>query len=385
MSLIPDLDDAYLPEEHRMMRSLIRRFVEEEVKPHGERWEADGRVPREVYLRLGELGVLGMGYPTEYGGGMGLLGTVLLGEELGRSTFGGFAGAIALQTDMGAMHLAKYGSDALRQKYLPGIISGRQVVCICATEPDAGSDVAGLKTSARRDGDHYVVNGSKMFITSGIHGDLYLVLARTDPGAKGSRGLSLLVLEKGVPGFSVSEPLKKTGWLSSDTAQLFFDNVRVPAENLIGEENKGFYYTMEGFERERVMVGALSIGQSEAALELTMEWLKNRKAFSQTLWDLHGIKLEMARLACELSAAKTLLYHAARNADQGQPATALACMVKAHLPPLLNRILYQCVQYHGGMGFMNGTPVERIARDARVLAIGGGATEVMLLEVAKRM
>ncbi len=386
MSMFVDLDDLYLSDELKMVRRTLRRFVEEEVTPYGEEWEKKGYVPREVFKRLGELGLLGMSFPEECGGSnMGALSSLILSEELGRSTFGGAMASISVHTDMSASHIARHGSDAMKDKYMPDIISGNKVCCVAVTEPDAGSDVAGLKTTARREDGHYVLNGSKMFITNGIHGDLYMVAARTDPEAKGSRGISLFVVEKGMTGFSVSEPLKKTGWLSSDTAQLYFDNVRVPAENLIGEENKGFYYIMEGFQLERICIGGQCVGQGEKAIELTMQWLKDRKAFGKTLWDIQSIKQEMAKMASELAAAKHLAYHTAHLDSQGRDALMSACMVKSHLPELLNKILYKCVQFHGGMGYMRETPVERMSRDARLLPIGGGATEVMLLEVAKRM
>ncbi|MFT3819124.1 MAG: acyl-CoA dehydrogenase family protein [Rubrivivax sp.] len=386
MSLFLDLDNLYLSEELREVRRTIRRFIDDEVKPHAAQWEDDGRVPREVYRRMGELGILGIPYPEAFGGSdLGLFGTLVLGEELGRSTYGGVAGAIALQTDMSAGHLARHGSPALQERFLRSIVAGRTVCAMAITEPDAGSDVASLKTSARADGGDFVLNGSKMFITSGVHADVYFVAARTDAQARGAHGVSLFVVEKGTPGFSVRGPLKKTGWLSSDTAQLFFDEVRVPAGHLIGQLNKGFQHVMEGFEHERFSIGGICVGHCEAAIELTLQWLANRNAFGAKLWDLHGIRLEMARLLTELSAAKALLYQSVDVAARGGDARTLAAMVKAHLPPLTNRILYQCVQYHGGMGFMRETAVERLSRDSRVLAIGGGATEVMLIEVAKHI
>ena len=386
MSLFVDLDDLYLPDELKQVRHTLRRFVEEEIVPHGDKWEEQGFVPREIFQKLGALGLLGMALPEDCGGSnLGALASLILSEELGRSTFGGVMASITVHTDMSACHIGRHGSGFLKDKYMPDIIAGNKVCCVAVTEPGAGSDVAGLSTTAVKDGDHYVLNGAKMFITNGVHGDLYMLAARTDPNAKGSRGISLFVVEKGMEGFSVAEPLKKTGWLSSDTAELFLDNVRVPAENLIGEENKGFYYIMEGFELERICIGGQCVGQAEKAIELTMSWLRERNAFGKTLWDIQSIKQDMASLVSELAAAKQLAYHTAYLDHSGKEALASACMVKSHLPELLNKILYRCVQYHGGMGYMRETPVERMSRDARILPIGGGATEVMLLEVAKRM
>ncbi len=387
MHLFFDLDHHYLTEEQRMLRAMLRRFVDEEVKPNADRWEVAGHVPREVYHKLGDLGVLGSSYAHELGGSdMGLMGTLVVAEEAARSTYGGFAGSVTLHTDM-SRYLGVHGSDYLKSKYMPGIISGRTIVSTCVTEPGAGSDVAGLKTRAVREGDSYVVSGSKLFITSGIHADLYLVAARTDPHAAGSRGVSMFAIEKGTPGFSISAPLNKTGWRCSDTAQLYFDGVRVSTRNLIGEENQAFQYIMNGFARERFSVGGICVGHGESALELTLDWVKNRKAFGGTLWDQQHVRLEMARMVSELNAAKALLYQAAWQASQvsHREAAHLAAMVKAHVPVVVNKILYQCVQFHGGMGYMTETPVERISRDVRLMAIGGGATEVMLQEVAKRI
>ncbi len=381
-----DLDDLYLSEELKAVRQTLRRFVNEHIVPSGDAWEEQGYVPRKIFKQLGELGLLSMSFPKTCGGAeLGALSSLILSEELGRSTYGGVMASISVHTDMSASHIARHGSDALKRQYMPSIISGETVCGVAVTEPDAGSDVAGLKTKAVKDGDYWVISGSKMFITNGVYGDLFMVAARTDPTAKGSKGISLFVVEKGTPGFTISEPLKKTGWLSSDTAQLFFDDVKVKQENLIGEINKGFYYVMEGFQLERICVGGQVVGQCEKALELTMNWVQQRQAFGKTLWDIDSIKVELARLLSELTAAKHLAYHAAYLDSQGQDALLSACMVKSYLPELLNKILYKCVQFHGGMGYMRETPVERMSRDARILPIGGGATEVMLKEVAKRM
>lgn len=381
-----DLDDMYLSEELKIVRQTLRRFVKEYIVPHGDTWEEQGYVPRKLFKQLGDLGLLSMSFPRACGGAeLGALASLILSEELGRSTYGGVMASISVHTDMSASHIARHGSDALKCKYMPSIISGETVCAVAVTEPDAGSDVAGLKTKAVKDGDRWVINGSKMFITNGVHGDLFMVAARTDPNAKGSKGISLFVVEKGTPGFTASEPLKKTGWLSSDTAQLFFDEVKVEKENLIGEINKGFYYVMGGFQLERICIGGQVVGQCEKALELTMNWVQQRKAFGKTLWEIESIQVELARLLSELTAAKHLAYHAAYLDSQSLDARLSACMVKSYLPELLNKILYKCVQFHGGLGYMRETPVERMSRDARILPIGGGATEVMLKEVAKRM
>src|SRR6185295_1921111 len=236
----PTLRSAYFSEEHEMLRAQLRRFVEEEIKPHGLAWEEQGFTPREVLRKMGALGVLGIRYPAEYGGAeMNTLGSVVLAEELGRSTFSGVAITVLVHTDMASVHMANAGSEAQKKKWMPEIIAGRAITAVAVTEPDAGSDVKGIRTTARRDGDHYVLNGAKMFITNGVHADLYFVAAKTSPDARPSQSLSMFLIEKGTPGFRVSRALDKHGWRSSDTAELVFESCRVPAENLLGGEGRG--------------------------------------------------------------------------------------------------------------------------------------------------
>jgi acyl-CoA dehydrogenase len=249
--------------EHEQLQDTVARFLAEEVEPHGEAWEEQGFVPREVIRKLGALGLLGITYPPEYGGaGADTITSVVFQEALARSTFGGFVVTVLVHTDMASPHLVRAGSKAQLDRYLRKIIAGERVTAVAVTEPDAGSDVAAIRTRARRDGAHWVLNGFKMFITNGVHADLYFVAARTDPGAKGSRGISMFIVEKGAPGFRVGRQLKKQGWLCSDTAELVFEDCRVPAENLLGEENAGFYAIMRNFQTERIAAGAMAVGHS---------------------------------------------------------------------------------------------------------------------------
>ncbi|WP_081334841.1 acyl-CoA dehydrogenase family protein [Bradyrhizobium elkanii] len=374
-----------LPEELRMLREQVRRFVEKEVVPHAEAWERDGKIPREIYRRMGALGFLGMRHAADYGGtDMGPLASMVFAEELGRSSFGGFTSSILVHTDMSAVHISLRGTPEQKQKYLPAIIRGETVCSIAVTEPDAGSDVAGLKTRARRDGDFWVINGAKMFITNAVYGDLLIVAARTDPHAKGSRGISLFIVERNTPGITATK-LDKHGWLCSDTAEIAFQDVRVPAENLLGEENKGFYGIMETFQNERICIGGICAGESAKAIELTANYVKTRQAFGGPLWKQQGVRLKLAQLAAKAAAARALAYQAAELAAAGQDCLREVSMVKALSPEVLHEVVHGCLQLHGGSGFMRGTPIERMVRDARVLTIGGGATEVMLEEVAKRM
>ncbi|MEK9866829.1 MAG: acyl-CoA dehydrogenase family protein [Betaproteobacteria bacterium] len=376
----------YTTPEHDALREQVARFLEREVEPHGHIWEEQGYVPREVLRKMGELGWLGMTYSSEYGGAdADLLTSVVFQEALSLSTFGGFIVTVLVHTDMASPHLVHAGSPDQIKTYLPQVISGEKITAVGISEPDAGSDVAGIRTSAKRDGDDWVLNGTKMFITNGVHADLYFVAAKTDPDAKGSRGISMFIVEKGTPGFSVSRQLDKQGWCSSDTAELVFDNCRIPARNLLGEENRGFYAVMSNFQIERIALGAMAVGHARTALRLTTEWTQQRKAFGGVLYDKQVIRQRLAMLASKTEAARTLLYHCAWLATNNQECVKEVSMLKALTGELVNEVTYSCQQFFGGMGYMKESPIERLVRDARVLAIGGGATEVMLEEVAKRL
>ena len=380
------LPSPYLREEHELLRAQLRRFVESEVKPHALAWEAQGFVPREVLRRMGELGFLGIRYPAEYGGSeMDTFGSVVLAEELGRSTFGGFAITALVHTDMASVHIARGGSSAQKARYLPDIVAGRKITALAVTEPDAGSDVKGLRTTARRDGDRYVLNGAKMFITNGVHADLYCVAAKTGVDARPSQSISMFLIEKGTPGLAVSRALDKHGWRSSDTAELSFSDCRVPAEALLGAEGRGFYAIMGNFQNERLVIGAMAMGEAQAALELTLDYVTTRKAFGASLFDNQAVRQRLAMLSAKIEAGRQLVYHAAWLDTQRIDATREISMVKAYCGELVNEVMYACLQFHGGTGYMRESTIERMARDARVQTIGGGATEVMLEEVAKRL
>jgi acyl-CoA dehydrogenase len=380
----------YFTEEHEMLRSTIRRFIADRVLPHADRWEEDGFVPRAVLREMGELGLLGIRYDSRYGGSeLDTLATVVLAEELGRSGYGGFAVTVLVHTDMASPHLFHGGTPEQLDRYMPDIVAGKKITAVAMTEADAGSDLAGMRTTAVRDGDAWVLNGSKMFITNGVHGDVYFVAAKTGGASINAGGrnrmVSMFIVEKGTPGFTVARPLKKTGWLSSDTAELVFENCRVPAGNLLGEEHKGFYALMKNLQNERIVLGAQAMGEASRAIELAMEWVTQRKAFGSTLWDKQTIRQRLAWRASQVEAAKALVYNTAWRDAQGQVVTKEVSMIKALCGTLVNEVMYDCVQFHGGMGFIRETAIERMSRDARVQAIGGGATEVMLEEVAKRM
>ena len=375
----------YFNVEHEMLRDSIRRFVEERIKPHAEHWEESGFVPREILREMGELGLLGIRYSARHGGSeLDTLATVVLAEELGRSTFGGFAITVLVHTDMASPHLFHAGSPEQQDRYMPDIIAGKCIAAVAMTEADAGSDLASMRTTARRDGDQWVLNGSKMFITNGVHGDVYFVAAKTgEPGR--NRNISMFIVDKGTPGFSVARPLKKHGWLSSDTAELVFDNCRIPAGNLLGEENRGFYALTRNLQNERIVLGAQALGEASAAIDLTVDWVSQRRAFGSTLWNMQTIRHQLAMRSAQIEAARALVYNTAWRDARGHQVVKEVSMIKALCGTLVNEVMYDCVQFHGGMGYMRETPIERMARDARVQSIGGGATEVMLEEIGKRM
>jgi acyl-CoA dehydrogenase len=379
-------DPIYIDEELRQFRSQVKRFVREEIVPHADTWEDSGKVPRELFRKAGALGLFGLRYPTEYGGSdLNALYTVVMAEELGKCTYGGVCIGMLVHSEMASPHLSKFGTGEQLDRYMRKIVAGEIVTGVAMTEPDAGSDLAGIKTRAIRDGDDWVLNGTKMFITNGVHGDLFFVAAKTDPEARGSRGLTMFIVEPGMPGFSVGRSLRKTGWLASDTAELVFDDLRVPSSNVLGEVNKGFYSLVNNLQHERLTIGAMALGECQKALELTLEYVKQRKAFGGVLWDKEAIRQRTSQLYAEVEAARHLVYHCAWLDSQGMECVKETSMVKALCGELVNKVTYDCVQFHGGAGYMRETAVERMSRDARVQAIGGGATEVMREEIAKRL
>mgnify|MGYP001813996163 FL=1 len=379
-------DPVYIDEELRQFRSQVSRFVDEEIVPHADAWEASGKVPRELFRKAGELGFLGVRYPTEYGGSdLNALYTVVMAEELGKCTYGGVTVGMLVHSEMASTYLRKYGNQEQLERYMHKVIAGELVSGVAMTEPDAGSDLAGMKMRAVPEGEEWVLNGTKMFITNGVHGDLFFVAAKTDTEAPGSRGITMFIVERGTPGFSVGRALNKTGWLSSDTAELVFDGVRVPEGNVVGEVNRGFYCLVDNLQNERLTIGGMAIGECQKALALTLDYVKQRKAFGGSLWDRETVRQRMAQLYAEVEAARHLVYHCAWLDSRGEDCVKETSMVKVLCGELVNKVTYECVQFHGGAGYMRETAVERMSRDARVQAIGGGATEVMREEIAKRL
>ena len=372
--------------EHEMFRDLVRRFVQDEITPHVDDWEDRGKIPRELFRRMGELGLLGIEYPTQYGGAEAdFWMTVVLTEELARCRSGGVAFSVIVHTDMSSPWLGRVGSDEQKKRYLSDITSGRKVCALAITEPGAGSDMVSLETRAERDGDDWILNGAKTYITNGVYGDLYFVAARTrDTGRKHQR-LSQFLVEGGTPGLRVSRKLSKTGMWASDTAELVFENVRVPHANLLGGEGKGFYQLASGLQRERLLSAVLSVSAASQAVDDTLEFLKNREAFDKPLAEFQALRHRIADMATQVEAASRLTYAAVEAFASGGDCVTEVSMAKLFSTEMANRVAYEAVQMHGGLGYMRELPVERFARDYRLWTIAAGSSEMMREIIAKRL
>ena len=377
-----------------MLRKSVRAFVEKKVAPHVDEWEAAGRIPKSFWRRLGEVGFLGLEFPVEYGGADGdVLSSVVLGEEMARCRSGGVAFSVLVHTDMSSPWLTRYGNDAQKQKYLPGIIRGDTVCALGITEPGTGSDMANLSTRAVRNGDHYLLTGSKTFITNGVMADLYFVAARLeqgsseqrDHGSKRHRGISMFLVERGSPGFTVSRKLDKMGMRASDTAELAFQDMRVPAENLLGREGVGFYEVMRVFQRERLVAGLHATAGCGRALEDTIAYVQERHAFDGPLSEKQVIRHKLADLATLIEAGRWLTYATCLKFAAGEDVVKEISMVKLFTADMAQKVAYDCVQLHGGYGYMREYAIERFFRDMRLMTIGGGTSEIMKEIIAKQM
>jgi acyl-CoA dehydrogenase len=368
------------------IRAETRNYVRDVALVQGNGWEHDGVIGHGEFRRLGSLGLLGFCHPVEFGGtDLGPLASVAFAEELSRCTFSGLAEAVLIHTDMSSTHIGHRGTRAQKQRYLPGMIRGDLICSVAITEPDSGSDVASLTTRAVRRAEGWILNGTKTYVTNALHGNIFIVAARTDATAKPSRGLSLFVIERGTPGMTIRPMKRKHGMLSSDIADLVFDNAVLPIDSLVGEENGGFYGIMENFQNERLVLGAMSLGMGLQALDLTVAYLKSRRAFGGILWDKQAVRHRIAFLYARMRAVGALVYDTAIKSARGEDAVREVSMVKALAGETLQDVVRDCLQFHGGNGYMQGSAIERIGRDARLMTIGGGATEVMLDEIAKRL
>lgn len=373
-------------DEHHAIRQTTAQFIEKEINPYTEEWEKEGIFPaHEVFKKMGDLGLLGIAKPTEFGGmGLDYSYQIAFSEQLGLVNSGGVSMGIGVQTDMATPALAKFGSDELRKEFLVPAISGDAVFSIAVSEPHAGSDVAAIKTTAKKDGDDYIINGSKMWITNSTQADFLCLLANTSDG-KPHANKSLIVVPTNTPGISFSERLDKLGMRSSDTAQVFFDDVRVPRRNLIGEEGQGFVYQMLQFQEERLFAAAGGVKGMEKCIQKTIEYTRERKIFGQSVLDNQVVHFRMAELQTEVEALRALIYDAVEGYINGDDVTMKASMTKLKVGRLQREVTDACLQYWGGMGFMWDNPIARAYRDTRLTSIGGGADEVMLSIICKLM
>ncbi len=372
--------------EHEHVRRSLQKFIASEINPFVDEWEAAGAFPaHELFKKLGDLGFLGLNKPVEFGGqGLDYSYALLMAEELGAIKCGGVPMAIGVQTDMATPALARFGSDAVRREFLAPAIAGDAVACIGVSEPGAGSDVASVKTTARSDGDDYVIDGGKMWTTNGCQADWICLLANTSDG-QAHRNKSLIRVPMKEKGVAVARKLDKLGMRSSDTAQIFFDNVRVPKRNRIGEEGQGFTYQMIQFQEERLWGAAACLKSHEYIINETIEYTRNRKAFGRSILDNQVVHFKLAEMQTEVELLRSLIYRAAEQLVAGEDVTRLATMAKLKAGRLGRELTDACLQYWGGMGFMNETPVSRAYRDSRLTSIGGGADEVMLMVLCKMM
>jgi alkylation response protein AidB-like acyl-CoA dehydrogenase len=370
--------------EHEMFRAAIRTFVEREIVPHHEQWEQDGIVPREVWRKAGQQGFLCMDVPEEYGGAgvQDFRYNMIVGEELMR--VGATGPAFPLHTDIVVPYLLRYANEEQKQRWLPRVVSGEYITAIAMTEPGAGSDLAGIRATAIRENDHYLVNGQKTFISNGILNDLVIVVARTDPD-KGHKGISLLVVERGMEGYERGRNLDKIGMHAQDTAELFFRDVRVPVANLLGEEGRGFAYLMQQLPQERLTIAAGAVAAAEAALDWTIRYCQEREAFGQPIGAFQHTRFALAEMKTELQIGRVFVDQCVLALNRGELTTEDASMAKWWATELQKRVVDQCVQLHGGYGYMREYPIAKAYLDARVQTIYGGTTEIMKEIIARSL
>ncbi|MFC1821760.1 acyl-CoA dehydrogenase family protein [Thermodesulfobacteriota bacterium] len=373
-------------EDHEQFRDMVRKFVDKEVIPNRNEWEKNREIPREFWKKLGELGCLGFAYDEKYGGmNLDFIYSVVLTEELTRSRCGGLDAAVACHNDMASTYINLAGTDEQKEKYLPRCITGDAVCGIGVTEPNTGSDVAAIRLTAVRDGDDYILNGQKTFITNGYCGDLIVTAAKTDTNAKPPhRGISLFIVEKGTPGFS-SNKLEKMGCHATDTAELFYDDCRVPAANLLGEEGSGFKTTMTNFQKERLIATVMAMGYCDVMIQDTIAYTKERTAFGQPISQFQVNKHKIVEMAAEAEMAKIFTYHIAQEYIEGRDMMKEISMAKYLTSDLANKIAYQCVQLHGGYGYMDEYQISRDYTNVRAHTITGGTNEIMKEIVADRL
>ena len=372
----------YFTEEHNLFRESLKDFLQKEVVPHIDKWEKTGQIERFIWKKFGDMGFFGIAYPEEYGGmNLDFFYTVILLEELQKINSGGFAAAMWAHAYLAMTHLNAKGDTRIKSEYLAPSIAGDKIGCLCITEPFGGSDVAGMRTTAVKKGDHYIINGSKTFITNGVYSDYLVVAAKTAPEL-GGKGMSIFLLDRDMPGINATK-LDKLGWRASDTGEISFDNVKVPAANLMGEENAGFGYIMQHFATERLIMGINAHARAEYAIEYAMGYMSERTAFGVTIDKFQALRHKLAERAAEVEMSKAFNYAVAHRLGNGEYVVKEATMSKLTATKIADEVIYDCLQMLGGYGYMEEYPLARMLRDSRLGPIGGGTSEILREIIAK--
>lgn len=376
------MSSMYFTEEHQLFRESLRDFLQKEVVPHIEKWEQTGTIERFIWEKFGEMGYFGLMTPEEYGGmDLDLFYTVIFLEELQKINSGGFAAAMWAHAYLAMTHVNKEGDDVIKQKYLAPSITGEKIGCLCVTEPFGGSDVAGMRTTAEKKGDTYVINGSKTFITNGVYADYMVVAAKTNPEL-GNKGISIFIVDSKTDGVSATK-LDKLGWRASDTAEIAFDNVVVPASNLMGEEGKGFPYIMQHFALERLVMAINAHSRAEYALEYALQYMSERSTFGKTIDKYQALRHNYAELYADMEVCKNYNYSVAHRLNKGEYVVKEATIAKLKSTKMADEVAYDCLQFLGGYGYMEDYPMARLLRDSRLGPIGGGTSQILKEIIAK--
>ncbi|WP_339917309.1 acyl-CoA dehydrogenase family protein [Yeosuana marina] len=376
------MNNMYFTEEHKLFRESIQDFLKKEVVPHIDKWEKEGAIEKFIWKKFGDMGFLGISYPEAYGGlNLDLFYAVIFLEELQKINSGGFAAAIWAHVYLAMTHLNIEGNDDIKKRYLAPSITGDKIGCLCITEPFGGSDVAGMRSTAVKQGDYYILNGSKTFITNGVYSDYLIVTAKTSPEL-GNKGISIFVVDRDSEGVSASK-LNKLGWNASDTGEIAFDNVKIPASNLLGSEDEGFGYIMQHFALERLIMGVNAHARAEFALEYVLEYMSQREAFGRTIDKFQALRHSIADLYTEMEMCKAFNYSVTYRLNKGEYVVKEATMSKLKSTKMADEVIYQCLQFMGGYGYMEDYPMARLLRDSRLGPIGGGTSEILREILAK--
>jgi hypothetical protein len=376
------MNNMFFTEEHHLFRKSLQNFLQKEVVPHINKWEETGTIERFIWKKMGDMGFFGLNYPEKYGGlNLDLFYTVIFLEELQKINSAGFAANMWAHAYLAMTHLDKEGSHEIKEKYLTPSITGEKIGCLCITEPFGGSDVSGMRTTAVKNDNTYVINGSKTFITNGVYSDYLVVAAKTNPNL-GGKGISIFVIDRETPGIT-STKLNKLGWRASDTAEIAFDNVIVPSKNLMGEENMGFPYIMQHFALERLIMAVNAHARSEYALEYTVNYMKDRNAFGKSISSFQALRHKVADMASDIEVNKTFNYQTIKRLNDGEYVVKEATMAKLSSTKISDEIMTQCLQLLGGYGYMEEYPLARLFRDSRLGPIGGGTSEILREIIAK--